>query len=122
MYSQAKPGEKYSYSSTNYLLLAMIMDKVLGRSHQTYYVDRILKYLNLENTFYRQKPDSMFSQHYGGLSDPSMLENITLQMIETTNWFMGDDGVYSTAREAGIFMEALNKGKIVNEQSWNIEK
>lgn len=114
----AKPNERYSYSSTNYMLLAMIMDKQLGYPHQKYYEEKIFKPLNLKNTYYRNTPPKNLAQHYGDLYERDTLSNLTDQMIETTNWFMGDDGVYSTAREVGQFMKALCKGEIVSENSW----
>lgn len=115
---RALPGSDYQYSSTNYMLLAMIMDRLLGYSHGQYYSQKILKPLGLNDTYYRVAPHKNLAQHYGDLSEDGILENITQQTLETTNWFMGDDGVYATARDAGRFMHALNTGKIVNEDSW----
>lgn len=115
---RAKPGERYSYSSTNYLLLAMIMDKQLGYPHRQYYEEKIFKPLGLKSTSYRNEPGYRLGQHYGDLNEDDTLENITPQMIETTNWFIGDDGVYSTAKEAGLFIEALNTGKVVSPASY----
>lgn len=114
----AQPGERYNYSSTNYKLLALIMDRQLGYPHRQYYEKKIFEPLGLTNTSYRNEPKRNLAQHYGDLSNNDTLDNITSQMIETTNWFIGDDGVYSTAKEAGVFMEALNTGKIVSPASY----
>jgi CubicO group peptidase (beta-lactamase class C family) len=38
-----KPGKKYSYSNTNYLLIGEILDRTLGFSHHTYIKDVILE-------------------------------------------------------------------------------
>lgn len=115
---RALPGTDYHYSSTNYMLLAMIMDHQLGYSHEEYYRKRIFTPLGLNDTYYRKTPTEHLAQHYGDLNEDGLLENITTQTLETTNWFMGDDGVYATAADAGRFMHALNTGKIVNADSW----
>ncbi len=46
-----KPGKKYRYSNTNYLLIGEILDRTLGYSHHTYIREEILTPLNLENTY-----------------------------------------------------------------------
>jgi len=112
------PGTGYNYSSTNFMLLAMIMNGQLGYDHEEYYQKKITGPLGLKDTYYRQTPTKNLAQHYGDLSEDGKLENITRQTLETTNWFMGDDGVYATARDVGRFMHALNTGKIVNSESW----
>lgn len=110
-----KPGEKYRYSSTNYLLLTMIMDAILGQSHVNY-VRAMLVESGLTNTWYKQTPPELIN-HYGDLNRDGISENLTAQTIETTNWYSGDDGFYAPISEAGVFLENLMKGKILNTNS-----
>ncbi|MEP1096991.1 MAG: serine hydrolase domain-containing protein [Cyclobacteriaceae bacterium] len=112
-----EPGERYSYSSTNYLLLSLIMDEVLGGYHGDFYRERIFKPLNLKNTYYRETPGSNHVATYGDLDRNGEQDDITDMTIETTNWFIGDDGVYADAKDALHFMESLFKGKIVSAES-----
>ena len=119
------PGTEYHYSSTNFMLMAMIMDKVVPEGHSEYLRKMVGRY---PNTYYRQTPLSHFVNHYGDLNKDETLENLTKQTIETTNWYIGDDGVYAPIGEAARFLEDLMKGKILNEQSlkemttWDNEK
>lgn len=121
-----EPGARYSYSSTNYLLLTMIMDEVLGGSHVDY-VRSMLRKHNLNKTWYKETPPYL-TKHYGDLNLDGVSEDITAQTIETTNWFSGDDGFYAPISEAGIFMEKLMNGEILNQNSleemmtWNDDK
>jgi D-alanyl-D-alanine carboxypeptidase len=111
-----KPGEKYSYSSTNYLLLAMIVDKVTPEGHSNY-LRELIRQHGFSNTYYRETPPQRNVNYYGDLNQDGVIENLTAQTIETTNWFAGDDGVYAPVEEAAHFLQALMKGKILNVQS-----
>jgi D-alanyl-D-alanine carboxypeptidase len=122
------PGEAYHYSSTNFMLLAMIMDQVTPNGHTDYLRKNVLSKNGFTKTSYRQISMEPLTNHYGDLNKNNQLENLTRQTIETTNWFMGDDGIYAPIDEASHFLESLMKGKIVSEQSlkemttWNDPK
>lgn len=113
----SQPGETVSYSSTNYVLLTMIMDRVLGYDHTEFINRKIIQPLGLKNTSYRTVDEARLTQHYGDLENDGRLEDITHMSVETTNWFKGDDGIYATAEESAIFMKSLLRGRIVNESS-----
>ncbi|MCG8330178.1 MAG: beta-lactamase family protein [Chitinophagales bacterium] len=112
-----KPGERFKYSSTNYLLLSMIMDTALGYSHVDY-IRSMLKEHNFTQTWYKETPPQLI-KHYGDLNQDGISEDLTAQTIETTNWYSGDDGIYAPISEAGLFLENLVKGEILNESSLN---
>ena len=46
-----EPGEDYGYSTTNYMLISDLIDKVLGYSHQQYIKEEVLIPIGLKNTF-----------------------------------------------------------------------
>lgn len=46
-----KPGEEYSYSNTNYMLISDLIDNTLGYPHQQYIKEEILIPLGLNNTY-----------------------------------------------------------------------
>ncbi len=122
------PGEAYHYSSTNFMLLAMIMDSVTEHGHTDYLRKNVLAKNEFNNTYYRQTPPDHLINHYGDLNQDGEIENLTKRTIETTNWFIGDDGVYAPIQEASHFLESLMKGKIVSKESlkemttWNDPK
>jgi D-alanyl-D-alanine carboxypeptidase len=45
------PGEKWSYSNTNYVALGMVLEKVSGRSLSALLDDRVIKPLRLKETY-----------------------------------------------------------------------
>jgi D-alanyl-D-alanine carboxypeptidase len=111
------PGAAYHYSSTNFMLLAMIMDKLTPGGHTDYLRKNILLHYGFANTYYRQTPPANLVNHYGDLNKDGQIENLTAQTTETTNWFMGDDGIYAPIGEAGHFLESLMKGQVLSKAS-----
>ena len=114
--AECLPGEDTKYSSTNYVLLTMIMDDVLGYSHEKYITENIIEANKLNTTSYRNVNEQRITHHYGDLNSDGTLEDITHMTLETTNWFKGDDGIYSTAGESAYFMRSLLKGQIVRAE------
>lgn len=123
-----KPLGEYKYSSTNYLLLTMIMDTIVQNGHEEFMREHIIKKYDLKDTYYKQTPPERLVGHYGDIDLNSITENLSKQTIETTNWYSGDDGVYAPIEEAGLFLEKLVKGEILSEEilkemmTWNDEK
>jgi len=121
------PGLEYHYSSTNFMLLAMIMDRVCPEGHTLFLRKNVIEANGFTNTYYRNTPERLVS-HYGDINKDGILENLNMQTVETTNWFIGDDGIYATISDAGHFLESLMKGKIVATSSldqmtkWNDKK
>lgn len=122
-----RPGAEFHYSSTNYLLLAMIVDHIVPEGHSDY-LRKLLGEHGFGNTYYRQIPPRKNIHYYGDLNQDQAIEDLTAQTIETTNWFTGDDGVYAPIDEAAHFLQALMDGKILSQQSlkemkkWNNDK
>lgn len=128
VYPYTKPVGTYSYSSTNYLLLTMIMDSILEEGHEDYLRKKILLNYGFKNTYYKQTPSNNLVNHYGDINKDNIIENLSAETIETTNWYSGDDGIYAPIEEATDFLEKLMKGEILNEKTlkemttWNEKK
>lgn len=94
------PGEQFEYCNTNYVLLSMIMDKVLGYEHFQFIQEEILDRLNLKST-------------YASLNEVN-IENVM------SGYHVGHDadlksdkmGMLATAEDVGIFLRALNDGTL----------
>jgi CubicO group peptidase (beta-lactamase class C family) len=98
-----EPGEDYEYCNTNYLLLAEIMDKVLGYPHFQFIREEILNRLDLKNTFASLSEvniDSVMSGYHIG--HPFDLK-------------ADEHGMLATAEDVGIFLRALNDGSLFDE-------
>lgn len=98
-----EPDKDYEYSNTNYLLLRRIMDDVLGYSHHDFIKEKILKPLDLKNTFFSITEvdlDDVMSGYYVGYEE---------------DFKARDYGMLATAEDVGIFLRALNDGSVFDE-------
>ncbi|WP_147676142.1 serine hydrolase domain-containing protein [Algibacter pacificus] len=98
-----KPNKGYEYSNTNYLLLRRIMDGVLGYNHHKYIKAKILKPLELKNTFFsitEVNLDDVMSGYYVGLDE---------------DFKANEYGMLATAEDVGKFLRALNDGSVFDD-------
>lgn len=101
-----KPGKKYDYCNTNYLLINKIMDVVLGYPNFQFIQEEILNPLHLKNTYSSVNEvnleNVMSGYHVGYAHD-----------LKTN-----DNGMHATAEDVGKFIRALNDGTVFknNEQ------
>ena len=94
------PNQGYEYSNTNYLLLRRIMDDVLGYNHNDYIKEKILKPLNLKNTFFSITDvnlDNVMSGYYVGFDE---------------DYKNREYGMLASAQDVGTFLRALNDGSV----------
>jgi len=98
-----KPDKGYEYSNTNYLLLRKILDKVLGYNHNEYIKEKILKPLELKNTFF-------------SINDVDLAYVVSGYYVGIEEDFKARDfGMLATAEDVGIFLRALNNGSVFEE-------
>lgn len=64
--AQFKPGERYSYSNTNYTILGLVIEAVTGNSVAAEIRERILQPLHLEDTYLEsfEKIPGSYVHHY----------------------------------------------------------
>jgi len=100
-----KPGEDYEYSNTNYLLLAKIMDRVLGYNHFQFIKEKILMPLNLHHTF-------------GSIHDVDINDVMSGYYVGYDSDLKTDDigSMLATAEDLGKFIRALNDGSIFKDE------
>lgn len=95
-----KPGKKYEYCNTNYLLINKIMDDELGYENFKFIQEEILTPLNLVHTF-------------GSLKDVNMDDVMSGYHVGHPFDLKEDDhGMLAKAEDVGIFLRALNDGSL----------
>jgi len=95
------PGAAYSYSNTNYQLLALAAEKVTGRKIEVLIETVIGTPLNLKNTRYHRSHPGGTIHGYGTVMR-SWAD--TWALAENTG---ADGGMTVTSKEVGIFLKAL---------------
>jgi CubicO group peptidase (beta-lactamase class C family) len=124
---QFPPGSNWRYSNTNFLLLALIVEKVSGLSYPAYLQRHIFRPARMRQSFVLAKnvPESLKSQlapvyYYPDLLSirPVLVDSLPFakaqyQLIANT---CGDGGVFSTVEDLSRFHQALLKGKLLDKK------
>ena len=105
------PGERHSYSNTNYVLAAMIIEKVTGRSHQSEVARRILRPLKLRETYFEGADPVIRGPHMHAYV-PYEGELIDFTRYNMS-WAWGVGDMVSTAADVNRFYRALLTGRLL---------
>ncbi len=108
-----KPDKKYSYSNTNYLLIAEILNRTLGYSHHDYIQSEILDPLNLKNTFnvYKDSDTNRVMRGYLVGYDPD---------LRSWDFPLPGGNMVATAEDVGTFLRALIDGTLFSAEEQEI--
>ena len=99
----AMPNRVFKYCNTNFVVLALIIEKITGKDFPTYMAETIFKPLKMENTF-------VFSAKSIDKYTPSYNARMVPYKIEKYDCIYGDKNVYSTARDMYLWDKALTEG------------
>jgi len=111
------PGAAYHYSSTNYLILALIVERVTGHTLADELDRRVIEPLRLSSTTY--VPGSIRSAHVHGYRLPSHQGIVdpagALRDLEGQSavWADGSGDLVSSARDLATFFAALLGGRLL---------
>lgn len=96
----AAPNRVFHYCNTNYVLLALIIEKLSNQSYPDYMQQQIFKPLGMTNTFvFSSKDTANYIPSYSFSGRPFLLE--------TFDCTYGDKNIYSTARDLYKWDQAL---------------
>ncbi|MFJ2598795.1 serine hydrolase domain-containing protein [Streptomyces erythrochromogenes] len=109
------PGTRFSYSNTNYVLAALIIEKAGGRTYEAEVRDRIIRPLGLKattnpgNSIHIPRPSSRaYSKLFA--QAPDRIDDVT-EMNGSQGWADGD--IISTAGDLNRFYRALMRGELL---------
>ena len=106
------PGTAWSYSNTNYVLAALIIEKVTGHSYRAEVSRRILKPLQLRDTYFEGAEPFIRGPHmraYVPWTDGELRDFTRYNM--TWAWAAGE--MVSTAHDLNVFYRALLTGRLL---------
>ena len=112
-----EPGTAHEYNNFGYVLLANIIEKVSGQSYANFMAQAVFKPTGMKNTASATfKNASKVAYPYFGLG----MEKFTKYTTPFhTSWLMGAADVTSTTTDLYKFMQALDKGTLLNPTSVN---
>jgi len=99
------PGTKYSYSNSNYILLALLVEQVSGKTFRDY-TTAMFKALGMPNTSF--EPD------YKNILGPVALPYFNFDTWSGYNWICnihGDGNLFSTLEDQLIWEQIIQTGK-----------
>jgi len=110
------PGERYSYSNPNYLLVGKIVERLTGKTLQTVLEEQISRPLGLRQTYIDKRDDRNVARGYADFYGNGQRMDVTaLDRAEADGGAYG--GLISTAEDLFRFSEALFGGKLVSQAS-----
>lgn len=107
---EARPDRKFNYCNTNYVLLALIIEKVTGESFPAYMKKEFFTPLQMTNTFVYANQDTLTPtpsfQWTGRFWDPDPFDCT-----------YGDKNIYSTTEDLLKWDQALNSGQLFRKET-----
>lgn len=101
-------GKRFSYCNTNYVLLALIIEKISGVPYPQYMKDNFFTPLGMTHTFVRTQADSANVVY-------SYQPNTAPWTLDFTDGPYGDKNIYSNCRDLLRWDQALYDGQIINK-------
>jgi D-alanyl-D-alanine carboxypeptidase len=108
------PGAAHSYSNTNYIVAGMLIKKITGKSVVTAYQDRIIKPLNLTNTFYVHPATSIPGTYSRGYLTADSAGKKIDSTKQTVSWAQSAGALISNSKDLNRFMTALMQGELMS--------
>lgn len=102
-----QPDRHFNYCNTNYVLLALIIEKVSGLAYPQYMKENFFVPLGMTNTFVHTMNDSLVTQSYQ--------HNGALWTLDFSDGPYGDKNIYSTPRDLLKWDQALYEGSLLGK-------
>ncbi|WP_433221371.1 serine hydrolase domain-containing protein [Microtetraspora malaysiensis] len=108
---QGDPGA-FRYSTTNYVLLGMIIEKVTGHDRATEFKWRLFTPLGMKHTYLATKvSDQIKGPHGHGYHPDAKGKPRDVDRLNATSW--GAEGAISTSRDVSAFYRAFGQGRLL---------
>lgn len=109
------PGERWEYSNTGYVLLAMIIEKVTGRPYDRFLTERVFNPLGMTAT-QRSDPAAVPAEAAKGYQWEQN-RVVTAEHLNPTLWDNGDGGIMSSVADLAKFDVALADGHLLRDST-----
>lgn len=111
-----EPGARYSYSNSNYNLLALIIEKASGMDYGSFLKAAIFDPLALRNIGHHHAAAQIIPGIANGYAPSG---SIGLERAPYLDWSMktGNGSLYSDAADVMRFMRAVHQGRLLGERS-----
>ena len=123
-----EPGSKWSYSNTNYAFLALVIERISGRSYAEFIKKYIFRKAKMRNSYVLRKRVPKESQSNivnayfrDGIVSPKYIHAVKLRFVRKYNATFentyGEGKIFSTSGDLYKYHWALQKGKILKKRT-----
>jgi CubicO group peptidase (beta-lactamase class C family) len=112
------PGSAYRYSNSGYAVLAMVIEKISGKSFAKFLQDNIFLPLGMKNTIALEHGISQVPDRAYGYTVHSDSVEFTDQSV--TSAVLGDGGIYSSIEDLYKWDQALYTNKLVSYETMKL--
>jgi CubicO group peptidase (beta-lactamase class C family) len=110
-----KPGEKFDYSDSNYLVLAFVIEKASGQSYESFLRAKIYQPLGMANSGYDHPQKILKQRAIGYLRQGDVVINNSHYFVMDTP--CGGGSQYSTVEDLYLWDQSLYTEKIASRSS-----
>ena len=124
------PGEKFAYSNSNYVLLGILIEEVLGMHLSDFFANEFFVTLGMDNTYMANLQESRdfvagklknkYPKRYYMLPGANVKRDFKPLSVKRMFPPLGDGGVISTMHDMGIWFSALHEGRVISKESLDI--
>jgi CubicO group peptidase (beta-lactamase class C family) len=107
-----KPNTQFNYSNTNYALLALLVEKISGKTFSQFLQQELFKPLSMNNTATIKEID------LNGKNITKPYDNKWKPIdFDASDYVLGDKSIYSTPYDLFLFSEAMYQNKIIKAET-----
>ncbi|MGB3006466.1 MAG: serine hydrolase domain-containing protein [Chitinophagaceae bacterium] len=103
----SSPGSRFNYCNTNYILLALIIEKITGLSYPDYMQQKIFTPLQMSNTFVFTLKDTL-------TATPSFTNKGVFWDYDFLDATYGDKNIYTTPRDLLKWDQSLYTDQVIS--------
>ncbi len=104
------PGDRFSYSNSGYVMLAMIVEKVSGKPFNVFMKEFIFDPLGMKNTLVYDSSKPVIRNRAAGFNKNGDLDDYEILTA-------GDGGIYSTTHDLFLWDQSLYQNKLVDSST-----
>ncbi|MFX0093331.1 MAG: serine hydrolase domain-containing protein [Candidatus Hodarchaeota archaeon] len=108
-----QPGHQYAYSNTGYILLAVIIKRITGKTLREYADENIFKPLGMVHTFFKDDYKMVIKNRAVGYSPKT---GGGFEIDDTNMVLIGDDGVFTNVDDLVLWAQNFYENKIGDER------
>ncbi|MFG6202262.1 serine hydrolase domain-containing protein [Nonomuraea sp. JJY05] len=108
-----EPGEKFTYSNTNYTLIGRIIEKVTGHTLADELDRRLFRPLGMTRTYALTKPPEGIKGPHGHGYYADSTGALRDMHRANASWGFGAGNVVSTTRDVSTFQRAFDQGRLL---------